>query len=319
MNQRSKISVVIPAYNAEQFILETLQSVWEQSLTPHEVILVDDGSKDNTAKLAREAYPQTTVIQKPNGGVSSARNTGVDNATGDYIAFIDADDLWVPDKLERQLDFMLKNPQVGTTISDELYFIDEGKVIVPTFMATTQFAQLIEKTAFIMKTPMTWLITQSFVPTSSVMCRAETIKEAGYFDTNLSICEDRDMWIRLAMAAEMAMIPDVLVKKRQEHGTNLSDIDRERVFKGLETVIERHREAAFEKITAEGQSPQKAYITNFLKFADYFWFADEIDKAKYHYFKLLKLGYYKILPRLFFCILGKGFVSSIRKLKKNAN
>ena len=95
-----KISVVIPAYKAEHYLPRCLESVCQQTLQPAEVIVVDDGSPDNSGEVARKLG--ATVVTRPNGGLSAARNTGIQNASGDWIALLDADDLWAPEKLEAQ-------------------------------------------------------------------------------------------------------------------------------------------------------------------------------------------------------------------------
>ena len=116
---REKVSVIIPAFNAQKFIVETVTSVLNQTYENLEVIVVDDGSKDNTFRILTDTFgKQIKIIQKENGGVSSARNTGIDSANGDYIAFLDADDYWLPYKLEVQLKSFEIYPDSGVCYSD---------------------------------------------------------------------------------------------------------------------------------------------------------------------------------------------------------
>ncbi len=109
------VSVVIPAYNAAQTLKATVQSVFEQTVQDFEIVIVDDGSKDDTLKVAQsiaDSDSRVKVISQPNGGAAAARNTAVRATTGKYLALLDADDLWVAHKLERQIEFLEKNPSV---------------------------------------------------------------------------------------------------------------------------------------------------------------------------------------------------------------
>ncbi|MGI8668594.1 MAG: glycosyltransferase family 2 protein, partial [Aridibacter sp.] len=103
------VSVIIPAYNAEQFISQTIESVLGQTLKDFEIVVVDDGSTDETAGIAESYGAPVRCIRKTNGGVSRARNTGIEHAVGKYIAFLDADDLWEPTKLEKQVALLDAN------------------------------------------------------------------------------------------------------------------------------------------------------------------------------------------------------------------
>ena len=114
-----KVSVIIPAYNAEKFIGEAIESVLNQTYKNIEIIVVDDGSKDNTYHIVKQNFGnQVKLIRKKNGGVSSARNMGVKNAEGEFIAYLDADDYWLPQKLEIQLRCFEKFPECGLCYTD---------------------------------------------------------------------------------------------------------------------------------------------------------------------------------------------------------
>jgi len=120
MNPNSTISVVIPAYNAERYLEQTLESVFAQTCLPLEVIVVDDGSTDGTAEIAAR-YP-VRLIHQQNGGICSARNAGVRASAGTWVAFLDSDDIWFPDKLEEQTKFLQMYPEVGLVVSDLAMF-----------------------------------------------------------------------------------------------------------------------------------------------------------------------------------------------------
>src|SRR3990170_2838516 len=115
-----KVSVIIPTYNREKYIVETLQSVFAQTFTDYEVIVIDDGSTDNTADVLRPYLDRIVYIRKPNGGQGSARNVGIKVAKGEYIAFLDSDDLWMPEKLELQVKYLDNNKDAGLVFTDYL-------------------------------------------------------------------------------------------------------------------------------------------------------------------------------------------------------
>ena len=113
-----RVSVIIPTYNREKYIAETINSVLDQTFSDYEIIVVDDGSADNTERLIREQFADEVIyLSKPNGGPASARNMGMRVAKGEYIAFLDSDDLWLPEKLAIQTRFMDAHPEIGLTYS----------------------------------------------------------------------------------------------------------------------------------------------------------------------------------------------------------
>src|ERR1700722_10468534 len=115
------ISVVIPAYNAEKYLEETLKSVRSQAFSDYEIIVIDDGSTDRTAQIAT-GYDGVILMQQTNRGAAAARNAGVVSARGKYIAFLDADDMWLPSKLEKQAANLLENPRTAWIYTDALVF-----------------------------------------------------------------------------------------------------------------------------------------------------------------------------------------------------
>src|SRR6266852_6361254 len=135
------VSVIIPAYNAERFIDETLESVFKQTHDHLELILVDDGSTDGTGAQVRAYGDRVRFIRQVNAGAGAARNRGLEVATGDYIAFLDADDLWRPEKLEVQLEIAARNPESGLIACDGVRFA-EGNIVAGRLLSRWVLAQL---------------------------------------------------------------------------------------------------------------------------------------------------------------------------------
>src|SRR5215475_137487 len=181
------ISVVIPAYNAAQFLPATLESVLGQTLKPSEVLVIDDGSTDDTAALAEAFGPPVRVIRRSNGGQALARNLGVAEAAGDWIAFIDADDLWNKYKLEKQMRVLAANPEASLCYSARVHFEQDEEELRPVLHIPVPPAEGIRQALYRNTT---------FLP-SSVVIRRSTFLESGGFDPQYAVVEDWDLWLRL--------------------------------------------------------------------------------------------------------------------------
>jgi len=187
-----KISVVIPAYNAASFIPRCLESVFAQTLKPAEIIVVDDGSRDNTAALANELG--ANVVSRPNGGLSAARNTGISAASGQWIALLDADDMWSPKKLERQAS--CAGPETVLVYTGIRVF-DDGGVRE-------------ERPAMDVNSVRKVLRYRNPIAPSSVLVRREAVMQGGGFREDIRACEDWEMWVRLQRLGQFVAVADTL-------------------------------------------------------------------------------------------------------------
>ena len=204
-----KVSVVIPAYNAARFIRQTLDSAAAQTFRDFEIIVVDDGSQDETAQIAQAFDDSIRLIQKPNGGVSSARNVGMQAARGEYVAFLDADDLWEKSKLEQQVALLDENPSVGLCYAATERVDETGAVV--TRIAANAFDDY--TTALLLYS---CIVSGSC---SSAMMRRELFERAGGFDANFKNYEDWEYWLRLSLITDFAPLPEFLVKYRVTTGS----------------------------------------------------------------------------------------------------
>ena len=225
-----KVSVIIPTYNREKYIVETLQSVFEQTFTDYEVIVIDDGSTDNTADVLRPYLDRIVYIRKPNGGQGSARNAGIKMAKGAYIAFLDSDDLWMPEKLLLQVSYLDEHPDVALVFSDAATFYDDEGNHVRTGELHFQGEDISFNRLFKM----------NFIPNLTVMVRKRSVEEAGLFDESKELVggEDYEMWLRIAMKSGMGHIPKILAQYRQ-HGDNVLGMDLLKVYSMHRTVINK--------------------------------------------------------------------------------
>lgn len=222
----SKVSVVIPAYNSMKYLPETLESVLRQTFTDFEVLIIDDGSSDNIMQWASGlTEPRLKLISQENQGVSVARNTGITQARGEYIAFLDSDDLWEPTKLEKQVICLDDHPTVGLVHTWMVLVDKQGKStgrVMPSQAEGDVWKQLTEKNT---------------IACSSVMVRRCCFETTGVFDRNLRFAEDWDMWIRIASCYPFAVIKEPLYYYRQL--PNSLSKNREVMLEAFQLVIEK--------------------------------------------------------------------------------
>jgi glycosyltransferase involved in cell wall biosynthesis len=191
MNQNSKVSVIVPAYNVQCYIKEALISLQQQSLREFEALVVDDGSTDGTAKIVQHFCNQDSrfkLLQKPNGGLSSARNYGIHHASTDYIALLDADDRYEPEKLAAHIEVLDRYDKVGVVYSASKAIRDDGG---------STFMQLSGKPIY--ADPLKALLCKNFIGHgSNAVFRRRIVEQVGFFSEALKSSEDIDYWIRIA-------------------------------------------------------------------------------------------------------------------------
>ncbi len=202
-----KVSVVIPAYNRADLILETIQSVLAQTFTDYEIIVVDDGSTDNTAEILRELIESGKIqyVWQENQGESAARNHGLRLAQGEYIAFLDSDDLWLPQKLEAQVSYLDAHPEAGLAQSSFTKFDDATGEDLGT-RSGAWFSGWIYPEIL-----MHW---SDLMAADAVLIPAKVIERVGGFDEKLRRGEDLDLWRRISRYYPFAAMPEILTKVR---------------------------------------------------------------------------------------------------------
>lgn len=199
-----KVSVVIPAYNAITYLPETVESVIKQTFTDFEVLIIDDGSSDHIVQWVSEIRDQRVkLISQENQGLPGARNTGIAQAQGEYIAFLDADDLWEPTKLEKQVRCLDAQPLVGL-VHTPMFLVDEHGKSTGRVMGSNAEGDVWQQ-----------LVIKNVIACPSVMVRRCCFETVGLFDRSLRSLEDWDMWIRIATRYQFAVIKEPLAYYRQ--------------------------------------------------------------------------------------------------------
>ncbi len=222
------VSVVIPAYNRRDMLQEAVDTVLAQTYADLELIVVDDGSSDDTTSVLTPYGDAVTLLTQKNRGVSAARNLGVSRAKGSYVAFLDSDDLWLPDKLKRQVAFFKEHPTALVCQTEEIW-IKNGRRINP--------AKKHQKPSGMIFLPSLELC---LVSPSAVMINKSFFLKMGGFDESLPACEDYDLWLRISCRHPIYLIDEPLVIKRGGHADQLSaapGLDKFRIH-ALQKIIE---------------------------------------------------------------------------------
>jgi glycosyltransferase involved in cell wall biosynthesis len=209
-NKLSLVSVIIPAFNSAQFLADAVESVFAQTYPAVECIVIDDGSTDHTQELLNELlklHPSLKTARKTNGGLSSARNMGMLESTGDFISFLDADDAIIPDKIERQVAFLNAHPDAGLVYGDSLIATE---TLRPVKMYTTEMPRELET--------MDSLCYRNWFAPMVPLVRRTVTDRVGEFDEELAGAEDWDYWIRCAKVARIAYLPGAVSLYRIHSG-----------------------------------------------------------------------------------------------------
>jgi glycosyltransferase involved in cell wall biosynthesis len=206
-----KVSAIVPTYNRGYCISRALKSIEEQTRPVHEILVVDDGSTDDTQKIISQKHPTVHIIRNPiNRGVSNARNLGISNATGSHLAFLDSDDTWHPEKIERQLHFCRQKPRTTINHCDEIW-IKNGKRFNQKLYHQKCGGDLFQRS-----------LLRCMISPSAVMIKKTLLAKYGGFDEDLPACEDYDLWLRITSQESVGYIDSPLVTKYGGHPDQLS-------------------------------------------------------------------------------------------------
>jgi glycosyltransferase involved in cell wall biosynthesis len=227
LNNIGNISVVIPTYNRRKTIGRSIDSVLNQTLFPSEIIVVDDGSTDGTSDYIQSNFPSIRLLQQTNKGVSSARNMGIRSSNSDWVALLDSDDEWFPQKLEKQVMTLSQSPDIKFCHTEEIW-IRNGVRVNQMKKHQKYGGHIFYK-----------CLDMCRISPSSVLFHQSILDDVGYFDKDLKVCEDYDLWLRITAKFPVLYIDESLIKKYGGHEDQLS-----RVKDGIES----HRIKVLEKL-----------------------------------------------------------------------
>ena len=235
-----EISVIIPTYNRCDLLKRAINSVIKQTITPKEIIIVDNGSTDQTYQMVSSLFPEINYFIEKKRGVSAARNKGILESKSKWIAFLDSDDAWKPTKLEKQMEFSIFNQDKYRIIhTDETWY--RNKKFLNQLKKHKKSGGNIFKNS----------LQLCCISPSSVVLKKQIFDDYGLFDENLEVCEDYDMWIRITAKEEVGFLDSPLVLKYGGHSDQLSKkfwgMDRFRI-KSLEKNLKNEHFSKSQKI-----------------------------------------------------------------------
>ncbi len=228
------ISVIIPTFNRASYLPKAVESVISQTYKKWELIIVDDCSTDDSyfsvLPFMKDKRISYYTLKRDSGsfGVSYARNFGIGKSRGEFLAFLDSDDYWLPEKLEKQLDFMVKN--CADICQTEEFWLRKGKIVNPRKIHKKISGNIFEKSLLL-----------CIVSPSAVMIKKSVFNEVGCFDENMPACEDYDLWLRASLRFEFGLLPEKLIVKRGGHDNQLSAtpaLDKYRIYSLLKIMKE---------------------------------------------------------------------------------
>lgn len=227
-----KVSVIIPTYNRASFLLEAIDSVFNQSYQDFELIIIDDGSDDDTREVLVPYQNRLSYYYQENSGISKARNRGLSFAQGEYVAFLDSDDQWKRRKLERQMEIFEGTDEAQMCYTDETW-IRNGIRVNPKKVHQKYSGWIFEH-----------CIPLCIISLSSAMMHRGLFDTVGTFDEKLPACEDYDLWLRVSLITPIQFIPEPLIVKSGGHPDQLSHkywgMDRFRIT-ALEKILSNPR------------------------------------------------------------------------------
>jgi glycosyltransferase involved in cell wall biosynthesis len=272
----SLISVIIPVYNGEDFLGAAIDSVLGQSIDDYELLVVDDGSTDSSPSIAKSFGERLTYLRKENGGVASALNHGISKAEGKYIAWLSHDDLFLPNKLERQLKFMRGKKRFKACYTD-YHIIDPAGEITKT----------VETPWYPRQKAIRALFARMYINGSSMLIDRTVFDHVGLFNEDRKYSQDADMWFRILHRFEIGRVPEVLLLWRSHPGQGSRNRE---TFVADEQKMYRQ---AFESFGIEGIFPDLDGKVDDPKVASRakLWFGDTM--AGYHSWYDLAAVYYR--------------------------
>jgi glycosyltransferase involved in cell wall biosynthesis len=228
MSHTPQVSIIIPAYNCAQYLGETIRSVLNQEFNDLEIIIVNDGSFDNTGEIAKSFGSPVRVIEQDNAGVCAARNRGLAEAKGEFIALMDHDDFWFKNKLSNQVDILNNHPEAAVVFSNFYWWHpqSDGQHIIPADTLA------LSRTPGFDESFCGWIyhkmLFDSWVLTSTALARKEVFEKCGGFDEKLPYSEDWDFWLRVSRDFQFLKTRQTTTLYRQHHNQGsrvVRDID----------------------------------------------------------------------------------------------
>lgn len=296
------VSVVLPAYNAASFIAEALDSVIAQTYGNLEIIVVDDGSTDDTRRVVSQ-YDEVKYVRQQRGGAGAARNRGIRHSHGKYVAFIDADDLWLPEKIERQVD-LLRRSGLKWCYCDAYFSWYESEQVIGTLSNT----QSVHQGDILVP----YVLGRFSIPLPSTLVQRDVFEVVGYFDESLSTVEHTDLWARISVEYPIGYVDRPLVQIRKRFDSLKRTTDPEVTGENRRNMLDK-----IIRIAPERLEPLRKQLlaTSYVREGKHFLRYGRISRARRSFREAIKLRpislrvylfwmacWIKPVPRLFYTV-----------------
>lgn len=311
-----KISAVIPAYNSAPFIRAAISSIQAQTSAVDEIIVIDDGSTDHTEQVVASLSGNIIYHKQSNQGPSAARNTGIELATSDWIAFLDADDQWTPEKIAWQQQTLSKHPELHLVAGDMAEIDNDDKLLTESVLAKHRLLDTFQQLAGQpVPDALARLVKKNFIPTGTVLVKRETAIQAGLFNPAIRFGEDLELWAKIAANHPISCLPQILMLRRQ-HGNNATQAS-ERMLIDLTKVMDSIRRYAQPQLTAQGIEPDHQVADAYWTLGYWYFNHDRRIDAAHAFTNSLKQQFkLNSLAFLLSCYLPTPLISAIRTIKQ---
>ena len=310
-----KISAIIPAYNSQDYILDAIKSIQNQTHPVDEIIVIDDGSQDDTQQTVGNLTADIRYIKQENQGPSAARNTGIKIARGDWIAFLDADDQWTKNKIEKQLKVLSRSPDLHLIAGDMQEIGINNESITKSVLAKHKLLKKFQdNNSLAIKNALAEIVQKNFIPTGTVLVKRCSLIEAGMFNSSIHFGEDLELWAKIAAHHPITCIPDILMLRRL-HGQNATNSTTPMLI-DLVSVMQSIRHHTKEILAAQNISADKLVAEAWANLAYWHFVNADYPLAKIAFRHSINEQFNKrSLIYLLACLLPKGVIKIIRQTK----
>jgi len=316
-----KVTAIVPAYNAERYISGAIESVLGQTYKNIDLIVIDDGSTDRTGEVVRRYGDQVRYIRQENGGPSKARNTGIRAADSELIAFLDADDVWLSDKIQAQIDLLEDNPDLGLVFCDAEFMDEKGRSDGSVWKQRGCYEAMVAESRRLAHPFATVMMMDCILP-SAVLVRRVCLEKSGLFDESLRYTEhggveDKDLMLRIALTSEMGCVPRMLMK-RLRHGYSHSEL--ENVCESVIFVVKRMQQLHPEQFVSHHIDANALLAPTYYQLGRCYLDQDKLPEARRVFWESLRLRLSgSVLGFWAVTLTGLGTIRILRRLKKIAS
>ena len=316
MKNNNTISAVIPAYNSALFLPQAIASIRRQTHPIHEIIIVDDGSIDNTAEVVAGLGQDIKYLHQQNAGPAAARNHGIDNATGQYIAFLDADDQWSSQKTEQQMAIMEKQPDVALIASDMTEIDLSDKVLVDSVLRKHGMHDFFQGlNGMPVPQALALLVRKNFIPTGTVIVKKAVLAETGGFNLNIRYGEDLELWARIARRYPLVCLPEIHLVRRQHAANTTKSI--EPMLRDLVKVMITIKAWGASELRSQGVDINDMAASAWADLGYWHFTHGEMVRARHSFLESLNNKWsYRALMYAIFSLFPNSIIEKLRRTKQ---